>query len=171
MDSKSKLENIIQVYQANLIRHLAHICGNLELAKKLTQDTLVELAKRPDVWSKDFLNSWLFRTGRKLGKQAIEKNAKTVKSVANPHLSRRDFNLEKDDPFDRESFAAFCSAYHKLTTDQQEILQLKVSLELSNSEIGKILAQDKERIQNSVDQSISKIHRLMSANLKHPHLS
>ncbi|MFT5126772.1 MAG: RNA polymerase sigma-70 factor (ECF subfamily) [Rhodothermales bacterium] len=97
---EAAFQALFERYEERLLAYLVTLCGNLELARDLTQEAFLRLATRPPrMLFGGRVQAWLFRVGRNLAMDQFRKPmilSAERESPLSPHeeLARQDDNAQ-----------------------------------------------------------------------------
>jgi RNA polymerase sigma-70 factor, ECF subfamily len=97
---ETAFQELFERYESRVLAYLVTLCGNLELARDLTQETFLKLATRPPrMLFGGRVQAWLFRVGRNLAMDQFRRPTvlgSEPESPLSPHeeLARQDDNTQ-----------------------------------------------------------------------------
>lgn len=138
--SKSEwIRSVLERYEGPLVRYAAHITGDLERARDVTQDTFLKLCEREPREQGSHLAEWLFTVCRNRALD-VQRKENRMNTLAEDELD--DVSSQEPPPDKvielRESANAVIRLLATLPARQQEIVRLKFQNDLSYAEISRI---------------------------------
>ena len=156
-------DQIMNEYQAPLIRFIARYVGNVSIAEDLAEDVFVEILLHRERYNfKVKLKTYLFTIARTRAIDYIRKNKRTVPyEVDEDLLSSAELMASPEDHIlAREQKERILELIRSVKDDQGTALYLTLVEGLSNEEAARIMKKSKKQIENLVFQGKRKL-RLM----------
>ena len=156
-------DQIMNEYQAPLIRFIARYVGNVSIAEDLAEDVFVEILLHRERYNfKAKLKTYLFTIARNRAIDYIRKNKRTVPyEVDEDLLSSAELMASPEDHIlAREQKERILELIRSVKDDQGTALYLTLVEGLSNEEAARIMKKSKKQIENLIFQGKRKL-RLM----------
>lgn len=139
---QSWIDAAIEQFESPLLRYAMHFVHDLESARDVVQDTFMKLCQQSEIELRPKLAQWLYTVCRH---RAIDVSRKECRMKLSPEheitdqLSQQDESLRPDAAIEQVEMAAgLLSQIERLSDQQQEVLRLKFSGELSYREIAEV---------------------------------
>ena len=136
------MENIEEIYRkyANLIKnYIFLITRDKDLSEEIMQETFASVINQIDKFRGDCeISVWLCSIAKKILYKKTSKN-KSINMVSIDELEIADNKVLEDEYISKDKKMKLYEALQKLDADTREVMYLRLTGELSYSEIGKIL--------------------------------
>ncbi len=146
----SGLEELVKMFNNNLILFINRYVNNLSTAEDLAADTFAELiVKKSPYIEKYSFKTWLFRIARNNAIDYIRKNRRHM------NVSLPDYDTAEEDALERsvvksEQQTELHASLKKLKKDYSDVLYLIYFDQMSYEEAGLILKKNNKQIKNLV---------------------
>ena len=132
------IQSILDRFEGPLLRYARRITGDLELARDVVQETLLQVCRHDRTSLEDRLAPWLFQVCRH---RALDVQRKEHRMSAATDLDLHTLPGGSGPPellARRETTSRLISLLDALTANQQEVIRLKFQNDLSYREIAEI---------------------------------
>ncbi len=134
MNETAKSQWIVEVldrYEASLVRYATWILGNVECAREIVQETFLRLCREDPASISDHLAQWLFTVCRNLAFDARKKEGRMT-PLGDVEIGVTD-NLD-----DKHTVNQILQIVETLPKNQREVIYLKFQSDLSYKEISAV---------------------------------
>ncbi len=156
----------IEQYEDPLLRYALHFVHDLETARDVVQDTFMKLCQQSEIELRPKLAKWLYTVCRNRAIDICRKERRmkllpeheiSDQLVQQTDSNRPDMGLEEI-----ESAVGLMEQVSRLSGQQQEVLRLKFSGELSYREIAEVTGLSRSHVGVILHTAISKLRQRMS---------
>lgn len=159
---KSGLEELVKLYNDNLIFFLNGFVNNFETSEDLASDTFCELLSRNSFYIEKYsFKTWLFQIGRNNAIDYLRRQSKLLKiSVADNVYELSDKTILEDQILKEEQKVLVHKALQNIHKDYRDTLHLLYFEEMSYAEVGIILRKSQRQVKNLTyrgKQSLKKV--------------
>ena len=170
MRSTAELEtdwigDVLEEYQAGLIRYAMRITGDLEKARDVVQDTFLQLCKQQPARIKGHLAPWLYTVCRNRALDVQRKESRmTVLQEVDGFMAVDPAQSPARQVETREMVTEVLGALNQLTPNQQEVIRLKFQAGLSYREIGQITGLSTSNVGFQIHTGIKKLRQKIASS-------
>ena len=170
MRSTAELETdwigeVLEEYQAGLIRYAMRITGDLEKARDVVQDTFLQLCKQEPARIKGHLAPWLYTVCRNRALDVQRKESRmTVLQEVDGFMAVDPAQSPARQVETREMVTEVLGALNQLTPNQQEVIRLKFQAGLSYREIGQITGLSTSNVGFQIHTGIKKLRQKIASS-------
>ena len=170
MRSTAELETdwigeVLEEYQAGLIRYAMRITGDLEKARDVVQDTFLQLCKQEPARIKGHLAPWLYTVCRHRALDVQRKESRmTVLQEVDGFMAVDPAQSPARQVETREMVTEVLGALNQLTPNQQEVIRLKFQAGLSYREIGQITGLSTSNVGFQIHTGIKKLRQKIASS-------
>ncbi len=170
MRSTAELEtdwigDVLEEYQAGLIRYAMRITGDLEKARDVVQDTFLQLCKQQPARIKGHLAPWLYTVCRNRALDVQRKESRmTVLQEVDGFMAVDRAQSPARQVETREMVTEVLGALNQLTPNQQEVIRLKFQAGLSYREIGQITGVSTSNVGFQIHTGIKKLRQKIASS-------
>ena len=170
MRSTAELETdwigeVLEAYQAGLIRYAMRITGDLEKARDVVQDTFLQLCKQEPARIKGHLAPWLYTVCRNRALDVQRKESRmTVLQEVDGFMAVDPAQSPARQVETREMVTEVLGALNQLTPNQQEVIRLKFQAGLSYREIGQITGLSTSNVGFQIHTGIKKLRQKIASS-------
>ena len=170
MRSTAELETdwigeVLEEYQAGLIRYAMRITGDLEKARDVVQDTCLQLCKQEPARIKGHLAPWLYTVCRNRALDVQRKESRmTVLQEVDGFMAVDPAQSPARQVETREMVTEVLGALNQLTPNQQEVIRLKFQAGLSYREIGQITGLSTSNVGFQIHTGIKKLRQKIASS-------
>lgn len=164
------MEDIMNQYQASLLRYATRVLNNAEAAQDVVQDAFIRLHGN---WKRVCergvpLRGWLFRTTHNAAVDYIRKESRLrslhERQLEYSELAGKDQEAQRE--FD-ERHALVLQHLNALTTKEREVLVLRMQEEMSYREIAKVIHRSEGYVGTLIHTATKKLsQRLRQAGVQ-----
>jgi RNA polymerase sigma-70 factor (ECF subfamily) len=159
----------LERYERPLVSYVVRLCGDLESARDIVQDTFLKLCDQDRSHVEGRLAEWLYTVCRNAAVDLKRKQSRTSGEPCEmeqfegngPRPSAR---LEQE-----EQVCALRDSLTKLTPREQEVLRLRFQHELSYKEISAATQQSTSHVGFLIHTALQKLRSKMSRQAVHGH--
>ena len=151
---------VLEEYQAGLIRYAMRITGDLEKARDVVQDTFLQLCKQEPARVKGHLAQWLYTVCRNRALDVRRKESRmTVLQEVDGFTTVDPARSPAQQMEARETVTEVLGALQELTPNQQEVIRLKFQDGLTYKEISQITSLSTSNVGFLIHTGIKKLRQ------------